>query len=193
VADLYSRIKGNGYQLVYLSSRAMGLSSRTKGFLENIMQDTHKLPSGPVLLSPLSILGAFKMEVIDRRPEEFKITCLAGLKSLFPDGVQPFFAGFGNRPTDVEAYKAVGVPLERVFIVNPSNTVMRGDQMRCGALSPMPTSTYVTMASDRVDYLFPCIGASATPSGSSMSAYWDQWDTQVSDAELDQYRKRTRG
>ena len=53
--------------------------------------------TGPPLFR-LSYAHSFR-EVIDRRPEEFKITCLTGLKSLFPDGVQPFFAGFGNRPT----------------------------------------------------------------------------------------------
>jgi phosphatidate phosphatase LPIN len=36
--------------------------------------------------------------VIERRPEEFKIACLADLKSLFPVA-RPFFAGFGNRET----------------------------------------------------------------------------------------------
>jgi len=36
--------------------------------------------------------------VIERRPDEFKIACLSDLKALFPSK-QPFFAGFGNRPT----------------------------------------------------------------------------------------------
>lgn len=37
-------------------------------------------------------------EVIDRKPEEFKIAALSDLKECFP-AKKPFFAGFGNRDT----------------------------------------------------------------------------------------------
>ena len=37
-------------------------------------------------------------EVIDRRPEEFKIAALRDIKRLFGDR-NPFYAGFGNRFT----------------------------------------------------------------------------------------------
>jgi phosphatidate phosphatase PAH1 len=33
--------------------------------------------------------------------------------------VSPFYAGFGNRPTDVVAYTAVGVPRGKIFIIDP--------------------------------------------------------------------------
>lgn len=36
-------------------------------------------------------------EVIERKPEEFKIKCLRDIKALFPDHLQPLYAGFGNR------------------------------------------------------------------------------------------------
>ena len=44
-----------------------------------------------------TLIHAFKREVIDRNPEEFKIRCLKDIQSLF-DGKNPFFAGYGNRP-----------------------------------------------------------------------------------------------
>ena len=98
--------------MVYLSSRAIGQSHTTKQYLKSIAQDSKQLPDGPVLLSPTSILTAFRRyeqlisrnevmhfyrEVIERRPEEFKIAALNDLKQLFPHN--PFYAGFGNRET----------------------------------------------------------------------------------------------
>ncbi|KAF7635477.1 LNS2 domain-containing protein [Meloidogyne graminicola] len=56
VAELYTRIKNNGYQMVYLSSRAIGQSHYTKTYLQSIAQGSQTLPDGPVLLSPTSKL-----------------------------------------------------------------------------------------------------------------------------------------
>lgn len=50
-------------------------------------------------MSPNRLLSAFNQEVILRKPEEFKIACLKDLLSLFPADSQPFYAGFGNRPS----------------------------------------------------------------------------------------------
>lgn len=46
---------------------------------------------------PRSYVPFFR-EVIERKPEEFKIACLSDFKALFPTK-QPFYAGFGNRET----------------------------------------------------------------------------------------------
>uniref|UniRef100_A0AC34GKD4 LNS2/PITP domain-containing protein n=1 Tax=Panagrolaimus sp. ES5 TaxID=591445 RepID=A0AC34GKD4_9BILA len=119
VAELYSKITQNGYKIVYLSSRAIGQSHATKAYLQSLVQGSQRLPDGPILLSPTSILVAFHKEVIERKPEEFKIACLSNLRDLFPDE-HPFYAGFGNRETDIKTYSAVDIPLERIFIINPS-------------------------------------------------------------------------
>ena len=60
VAELYTRIKNNGYKMVYLSSRAIGQSHTTKQYLKSVAQDSKQLPDGPVLLSPTSIITAFR-------------------------------------------------------------------------------------------------------------------------------------
>ncbi len=44
--------------------------------------------------------------------------CLEDIRALFPPECNPFFAGFGNRDTDEVAYAAVGVPPNKVFIIN---------------------------------------------------------------------------
>ncbi|KAK6022095.1 LNS2 protein [Ostertagia ostertagi] len=147
VAELYTRIKNNGYKMVYLSSRAIGQSHTTKQYLKSIAQDSKQLPDGPVLLSPTSVLIAFRREVIERRPEEFKIAALTDLKKLFPVK-QPFFAGFGNRETDVTSYRAVDVMPARILIIDPSGRVRRSDSVGY-------VSSYLSMATETVDYLFP--------------------------------------
>lgn len=43
-------------------------------------------------------MDCFFREVIDRKPEEFKIAALTDLKECFPVK-RPFYAGFGNRET----------------------------------------------------------------------------------------------
>ena len=73
VADLYSKIDENGYKIMYLSARAIGQSSTTKEYLQSVKQGDIFLPDGPVFLNPDSLIHAFKREVIDRNPEEFKI------------------------------------------------------------------------------------------------------------------------
>ena len=46
VASLYANIAKNGYQIVYLTSRAIGQTGQTKGYLESIVQDDVSLPKG---------------------------------------------------------------------------------------------------------------------------------------------------
>ena len=36
-------------------------------------------------------------EVIEKKPEEFKISCLKDIGALFPQTNTPFYAGFGNK------------------------------------------------------------------------------------------------
>ena len=119
VAQLYTKIRNNGYQIMYLSARAIGQASITKDYLQSLKQGDVCLPEGPLFLNPDSLIHAFKREVIDRNPEEFKIRCLKDIQSLFHDK-NPFFAGYGNRANDAYAYRAVGIPVSRIFTINPA-------------------------------------------------------------------------
>jgi len=122
VAKLFSSIRENGYHIVYLTSRAIGQAQTTRNFINNLKQDGDTfLPKGPVFMSPDRLFWAFNREIIRRKPEEFKIACLQDIARLFPKN--PFYAGFGNRPTDMVAYEAAGVPPGRVFIINPSGKI----------------------------------------------------------------------
>ncbi|KAG5671749.1 hypothetical protein PVAND_001929 [Polypedilum vanderplanki] len=148
VAQLFSKIEENGYKMLYLSARAIGQSRATREYLRSIRQGDVKLPDGPLLLNPTSLISAFHREVIERKPEQFKIECLSDIKSLFGDK-NPFYAGYGNRINDVWAYRAVGIPIMRIYTINP-----RGELKH--ELTQTFQSTYCSMTYI-VDQLFPPI------------------------------------
>lgn len=169
VAELFTKIERNGYKLLYLSARAIGQSRATRDYLRSIQQGNVKLPDGPLLLNPTSLISAFHREVIERKPEQFKIACLSDIKALFPEN--PFYAGYGNRINvcnlssrlnlylpltfkiiisfvqDVWAYCAVGIPVIRIFTINPKGELKH-------ELNKTFQSTYHSMAYI-VDQLFP--------------------------------------
>lgn len=53
----------------------------------------------------------------------FKIAALRNIRKLFPDNEFPFYAGFGNRDTDAISYRAVGIDLGKIFIINPEGEI----------------------------------------------------------------------
>ncbi|KAK4432399.1 Phosphatidate phosphatase PAH1 [Sesamum alatum] len=123
IARLFCAIKENGYQLLFLSARAIVQSYLTKSFLFNLKQDGKSLPSGPVVISPDGLFPSLYREVIRRAPHEFKIACLEDIKALFPPDYNPFYAGFGNRDTDELSYRKIGIPKGKIFIINPKGEV----------------------------------------------------------------------
>lgn len=43
------------------------------------------------------IFCVLNREVIEKKPEEFKISCLKDIQALFPANSKPFYAGYGNK------------------------------------------------------------------------------------------------
>ncbi|GAV88301.1 LOW QUALITY PROTEIN: Lipin_N domain-containing protein/LNS2 domain-containing protein [Cephalotus follicularis] len=123
VTHLFSSIKENGYQLLFLSARAISQAYHTRQFLINLKQNGKALPDGPVVISPDGLIPSLYREVIRRAPHEFKIACLEDIKALFPPDCSPFYAGFGNRDTDEISYLKVGIPKGKIFIINPKGQV----------------------------------------------------------------------
>ncbi|PIO38635.1 hypothetical protein AB205_0102420 [Aquarana catesbeiana] len=101
------------------------MADMTRGYLHWVNERGTVLPQGPVLLSPSSLFSALHREVIEKKPEKFKIECLTDIKNLFHPNTEPFYAAFGNRPTDVYSYKEVGVSLNRIFTVNPKGELVQ--------------------------------------------------------------------
>lgn len=118
VAKLYTDIATNGYQIMYLTSRAIGQADSTREYLWGINQNGYKLPDGPVIMSPDRMMASLHREVIMRKPEIFKMACLRDIQRLFGNDKTPFYAGFGNRITDALSYRSVNVPASRIFTID---------------------------------------------------------------------------
>ncbi|ETE65384.1 Phosphatidate phosphatase LPIN2, partial [Ophiophagus hannah] len=168
IAKLYHSINENGYKFLYCSARAIGMADMTRGYLHWVNDKGTILPKGPLMLSPSSLFSAFHREVIEKKPEKFKIECLNDIKNLFGPCEQPFYAAFGNRSNDVYAYMQVGVPACRIFTVNPKGELIQ-EQTKGNK------SSYYRL-NELVEHLFPLINkeqnsAFACPEFSSF-CYW---------------------
>ncbi|XP_076870426.1 phosphatidate phosphatase LPIN3 isoform X2 [Brachyhypopomus gauderio] len=156
IAKLYHSIHQNGYKFLYCSARAIGMADITKGYLQWVNEKGTVLPKGPVLLAPSSLFSALHREVIEKKPEVFKITCLNDIRELFNPHQQPFYAAFGNRVNDVFAYKKVGVPETRIFTVNPKGELIQEK-------SKGFKSSYNHL-SEMVEHVFPLLSKGRTTS-----------------------------
>ncbi|XP_044476104.1 phosphatidate phosphatase PAH2-like isoform X2 [Mangifera indica] len=161
VTHLFSAIKENGYQLLFLSARAISQSHITRQFLFSLKQDGKGLPDGPVVISPDGVFPSLFREVIRRAPHEFKIACLEDIRALFPSDHNPFYAGFGNRDTDEISYLKVGIPKGKIFIINPKGEVAVSRHVRTKSYSSLhaivddifpDTTTTTTTTSEREDF-----------------------------------------
>ncbi|XP_041080976.1 phosphatidate phosphatase LPIN2-like isoform X1 [Polyodon spathula] len=149
IAKLYHKIHQNGYKFLYCSARAIGMADITKGYLQWVNDRGTVLPKGPVLLAPSSLFSALHREVIEKKPEVFKIACLTDIRNLFSPMRQPFYAAFGNRVNDVYAYKQVGVPEYRIFTVNPKGELIQEK-------TKGNKSSYLRL-SELVEHVFPLL------------------------------------
>uniref|UniRef100_A0A671V7H4 phosphatidate phosphatase n=2 Tax=Sparus aurata TaxID=8175 RepID=A0A671V7H4_SPAAU len=170
IAKLYHSVAENGYKFLYCSARAIGMADMTRGYLQWVNDGGTILPRGPLMLSPSSLFSAFHREVIEKKPEIFKIECLTDIKNLFQHNKQPFYAAFGNRTNDVFAYKEVGVPVCRIFTVNPKGELIQ-EQTKGNK------SSYSRL-SELVEHVFPLLSkeqneAFVMPEYSSF-CYWRQ-------------------
>lgn len=100
-------------------------------------------------MSPDGIFTSLKREVINRKPHLLKIPLLFELRNLFPEGKNPFYAGFGNRETDAIAYRYLNIPLIKIFIIDTSSKVIQ--------LGNSNKVTYRKLA-ENIDINFPRYG-----------------------------------
>lgn len=250
VAQLYSKIAANGYEFLYLTSRAIGQAASTRGYLKGVEQDRLQLPDGPVIMSPDRLFTALHREVIQRRPDEFKIACLRDIQKLFVKdeeevsmmgsgvvsssedeysvsvnggagggsvklkissykdtenhtknisnvdnksniksidalmSVNPFYAGFGNRPTDTKSYKAVGISASRIFLINPAGD-LKLDKLTF--YTPYSASSYSKLT-EEVDKVFPPVRSPSSltrTAGDEAFTDFQYWHGQGGDVRMD--------
>lgn len=187
VAKLYTDIAGNGYNIMYLTSRSTGQADTTRTYLKGVAQEGYKLPKGPVIMSPDRTIAALRREIYLRKPEVFKMACLRDILHLFPGRENPFYAGFGNRFTDALSYRSVNIPSTRIFTIN-SNAEVSLDLLSLNKYK----SSYVSMR-ELVDHFFPPVSLLVQEGGEDFTdfTYWrdiprDLDDFSATDSEDDE-------
>ncbi|EGR28500.1 lipin family protein, putative [Ichthyophthirius multifiliis] len=145
VIGLYQNCIKNGYKILYLTARAIGQSESTRNFIKNLKQANKNLPCGPVITSSDRLLPSFKREVIDKKPDVFKIQVLREIQSIFPNQ-NIYYAGFGNRETDAIAYRSVGISIQKIYIINPAGELYQFNNT---------FKKSYQMLNDMVDIVFP--------------------------------------
>ena len=149
IAKLYSHIVNNGYKMLYVTARTMYMQTSTKNSLNNIKQDGFSMPIGPMMMNESGYVDAIKTEIIDKVPQEFKIECLLNLLKLFPSDVEPFYAGFGNKPSDKLAYEKIGIDPGKIYIINEKGEVSKNFKTKC--------KTNFLLMDEQIDELFPFV------------------------------------
>lgn len=168
VAKLYTEIVANGYNIMYLTSRSVGLADTTRAYMNGVDQESYRLPKGPTIMSPDRTIAAIRRELYIRKPEVFKMACLRDIKSLFGPSRTPFYAGFGNRLTDALSYRSVSIPSNRIFTIN-SNAEVSLDLLSLNKLR----YSYVNMR-EVVDHYFPPVNTLVKGGGEEYTdfTYW---------------------
>jgi phosphatidate phosphatase LPIN len=170
VAKLYTDIVNNGYNIFYLTSRSVGQADTTRAYLNGVVQDSYRLPKGPVIMSPDRTIAALRREIYLRKPEVFKMACLRDIMQLFDKPVHqtPFYAGFGNRFTDALSYRSVNIPSTRIFTIN-SNAEVSLDVLELNSYK----TGYASMR-EIVDHFFPPVGL-LVPAGGENYTDFNYW------------------
>lgn len=119
VVELLDKISQNGYNIVYLTARSMSQDEDTRSYLFSTLQNQSgfSLPTGPVIMSPVPFFTGFIAELISKTPFLEKSKSINEINKIFSgDTIK---GAYGNKVTDTTAYKTSGIPLQRIWIVNP--------------------------------------------------------------------------
>mmetsp|Transcript_8379 Transcript_8379/g.9755 ORF Transcript_8379/g.9755 Transcript_8379/m.9755 type:complete len:430 (-) Transcript_8379:235-1524(-) len=117
-------------QVVYVTSRPISLASQTRHFLSNLRQGNITLPQGPLLGFEGNMSQLFMMEKISKTTQKFKAEKLSKqviqpFRSATNDLKSPFFViGIGNTMMDVQAYHAIGMDLNRIYMINKKSHII---------------------------------------------------------------------
>lgn len=130
VCEAFQTIERQGYRTIYLSARPITKAAKTRDMLAQVGQKESgfEMPSGPLITtserSLQALVRSFRRK--GNGADQFKLSALLDIASAFDVGGRSgrsrvFYGGFGNRPSDAQAYSAAGVPANRIFIIDESS------------------------------------------------------------------------
>jgi phosphatidate phosphatase PAH1 len=107
-AEAFRILVAKGYRAMYLTARPELLVPRTRAFLR-----AHGFPAGVVHTSPATFGAGMGASAAEFKKEELRMLAALGLKPTF---------GFGNMPSDSDAYALAGIDPSRRFFYRIAGT-----------------------------------------------------------------------
>mmetsp|Transcript_33086 Transcript_33086/g.43558 ORF Transcript_33086/g.43558 Transcript_33086/m.43558 type:complete len:574 (-) Transcript_33086:217-1938(-) len=149
ICPLLNGLVKDDVKIMFVTSRPLMLKKVTKMFLSTISQNGKYIPEGPLFNCPQSLFNVVYQEVITKTIHKYKTGVIARLQCLFEESGRSnpqdlYRLGFGNKPTDAQAYEAVKVRPEFIFIIDKvSNIVVWGTKLNeKDGLTPMTFNGY---------------------------------------------------
>uniref|UniRef100_A0A7S1VHV5 LNS2/PITP domain-containing protein n=1 Tax=Grammatophora oceanica TaxID=210454 RepID=A0A7S1VHV5_9STRA len=128
-------------RLVYLTSRPLELASVTRRFLTTVAQNGVELPAGPLVGHPGTLMDVLNSELFKRDIHRHKADRLMRFLRLVYAGAgatadsSPLVGAIGNTMTDTTAYEMGGVPLNHIYLIDPSSRIRCFDTQGLGGAS----------------------------------------------------------
>ena len=119
VIEFLHKIAKQGYVIIYLTARPIALDLQTRKYLfKDLQNDEHgyKLPQHPLFLTPAVMSEAALGDATDHT--NIKTMTLKNLMALFNNKSNQVFGAYGNKDSDTEAYRNIGITDEKIFIIN---------------------------------------------------------------------------
>jgi len=155
VVELFDRIRRRGYHIIYLTARSYSQDYETKNYLFEMLQNRgdYSLPQGPVFLSPLTFIDSLKAEVLYKNPDIQKTETINDIWNAFDtrqkSGIMDtVVAAYGNKESDVRAYKNAGIDANKIYIVDPDGQLV--------TIGTRKMSTYAEQV-EKIDELYPLL------------------------------------
>ena len=119
VVEFLHKVAIQGYIIIYLTARPIAFDLQTRRYLfEDLVEEEHgyKLPKHPLFLTPAVMAEAVVSNAAEHT--EAKSATLKYLMNLFKNKSNIVHGAYGNKDSDTEAYRNIGIPDDRIFIIN---------------------------------------------------------------------------
>ena len=143
VNSFLHNVHENGYKIVYLTARPISYQSFTRNYLFEMITKSNQrfsrslrgplrtsekvldgppLPQGPVLCIPKDLAEAALGD--SSKAIEGKSSTLQNVLALFEDPSTVVAGAYGNNNSDSEAYKNIGIPPNKTFMINKKSKIV---------------------------------------------------------------------
>ena len=129
VNEFFHKAYDNGYKMIYLTARPIAYQSLTRKYLFESLTASDLshwcLPKNPVFCLPGDVADAALGD--SSKGAEGKTTSLTNVLNLFMESSNVIVGAYGNNNSDSEAYKNVGIPLNKTFLIDKCSKMINLD------------------------------------------------------------------